>query len=121
MAIDRETLTDLFAHTRQLTADGRAPFDIDQQCRLSFFFVDTDVDRLVRLSDHLQNIGYQVMGLLEPGPEDDDQDTLFLRVDRVETHSIDTLHDRNRQLDEIAVQYGVAAYDGMDVGPVDGP
>jgi hypothetical protein len=41
-------------------------------------------------------------------------------VDKLEVHSVDSLHERNAQLAVVAARFGVAAYDGMDVGAVDG-
>jgi hypothetical protein len=121
MAITLEALREFFENTRRLRSDGRARFDIDGVCRWSFFFVDTDEAKLVTLGLHLEEQGYEGVGLLRPNPEDGHQETLFLRADRVEVHSVDSLHMRNGQLEELAVRFGIAAYDGMDVGAVDGP
>jgi hypothetical protein len=121
MAIELATLKDFFENTRRLRTDGRARFNIDDVCRWSFFFVDSDKVKLVTLAHHLEELGYEIAGLLTPNPGDEDQKTLFLRVDRVEVHSVDSLHERNAQLAEVASRFGIAAYDGMDVGAVDGP
>jgi hypothetical protein len=42
----------------------------------------------------------------------------FLQVDRVETHSVDSLHTRNENLALLAYRFGLT-YDGLDVAPVD--
>jgi hypothetical protein len=41
-----------------------------------------------------------------------------VHVEKVETHSVDSLDTRNGELDALAATYGVKEYDGMDVGPV---
>jgi len=64
--------------------------------------------KLVTLGRHLEELGYEIVGLLTSNPEDEDQKTLFLRADRVEVHSVDSLHERNAQLGDIALCYGQA-------------
>ena len=119
--ITRETLDDFFSSTRELKRSGKAKFDIDGECRWSFFFTDTDSKRLVDLGKMMEDSGYEYVGLLEPTPEDDDQQTIFMRCDRLEKHTVDTLFKRNSELYAVAAEQGVASYDGMDVGHVDGP
>jgi hypothetical protein len=48
---------------------------------------------------------------------DEEKPFHWLHVERVETHSVDTLDARNQELDQIAREFGVK-YDGMDVGAV---
>lgn len=119
--ITEEMLTELFERTRRLRREGKAAWDIDDICRWSFFFVDTSREKLVRAADELAQVDYEVIGLLEPTPDDDDQATIFLRVDRVEKHSISSLLRRNEELYALALSLELDAYDGMDCGSVDGP
>ena len=119
--ITREILQDFFDNTRNLRDQGKTPFDIDDVCRWSYFFVDIDRDKLTQVGVFLEDNGYEVIGFLEPTPEDDDQETLYLRVDHVEKHSVDSLHERNQEMYSIAKQFKVSDYDGMDVGAIDGP
>ena len=113
-------IEDLFANTRKLRQEGRAKWDIDGVCRWSFFFVDADRERLVRAGEALERAGYELVGLLEPD-ENDDQETIYLRVDCVERHTVDSLMSRNAELYSFAASHGLADYDGMDVGAIDGP
>ncbi|HQM64929.1 MAG TPA: ribonuclease E inhibitor RraB [Acidobacteriota bacterium] len=119
--ITRETLQDFFENTRNLRDEGRARFDIDGICRWSYFFVDTSREKLARVGAFLDASGYEVVGFLEPDPQNEDQDTLYLRADRIEKHTVDSLHERNQELYTIAEQFNVGDYDGMDVGAPDGP
>jgi len=119
--ITRETIIDFFDRTRQLKREGRAQFDIDQVCRWSFLFIDPDREKLTRAGRFVEQQGYKVVGFLEPSPGDDDQDTIYLRFDRVECHTPDSLLARNAELYKIAADFDLEDYDGMDVGAVDGP
>jgi hypothetical protein len=117
--ISRDTLISFFADTRRLRQDGKAHFDIDDTCRWSYFFVDLSRSKLEPLSDHLQQLGYEAKGFLEPDLTSDGP-AYFLRVDRVERHTVDSLEARNDELYELAARFGVQDYDGMDVGEVNG-
>ena len=116
--ITREALESFFEDTRQLREDGKAKWDIDDVCRWSFFFVDADREKLLRAARELESQGYENHGLLDPSP--DGEEAEFLRVDRLERHTVDSLLARNDQLDAFAKQMGLQGYDGMDVGAVDG-
>jgi hypothetical protein len=119
--ITRETIFNFFDYTRQLKRDGRTHYDIDQICRWSYFLIDADREKLTKAGRHLEQHGYEVVGLLEPTPEDDDQETIYLRFDKVERHTPDSLLARNAELYKLAADFGLVGYDGMDVGAVDGP
>ena len=45
--ITRETIEDFFDNTRKLRDEGRAQFNIDSTCRWSFFFVDSNKEKLI--------------------------------------------------------------------------
>lgn len=114
-----ETLVSFFEDTRELKRTGNARFDIDQVCRWSYFMVDADQAKLTRAGHHLETLGYDVRGFL--GPSADTKGATFLRFDRVEQHTPESLFERNAELYRIAREFGLEDYDGMDVGAVDGP
>lgn len=118
--ITLETLVDFFASTRQSRAAGHMAWDIDGICRWSYFFVDGVRDKLMPVARHLESLGYEFRGTLDP-EDPDDQQIYLLRMDRVERHTPQSLHARNLELYSIADRFGIEAYDGMDVGAVDGP
>jgi hypothetical protein len=118
--ITQEMLQKFFDDTRGLYQRGEAKFSIDEPCRWSFFFVDTAPSKLAPVADHLSSIGYEIKALLEPD-ENSDNPAWFLRADRVERHTIESLHARNNELYGVAAQFQVEDYDGMDVGAIDGP
>ena len=117
--ISRDTLISFFSDTRRLRQDGKAQFDIDDACRWSYFFDDGPRAKLQPLADHLQQLGFEVKGYLEPDLASADS-VYFLRIDRIERHTVDSLEARNDEFYELASRFGVREYDGMEVGEVDG-
>ena len=110
--IQIEQLEEMFESIR---ANGSC--DLEQPCLWSYFFTDSDRERLIAVAPELERLGYTVAGLLEPSPEDDDQETIYLRFDRVERHTVSSLNQRNHELYAFAAKHGLASYDGMEVGP----
>ncbi len=93
------------------------PWDINAECIWSYFFTDTNTEKLLAAGRELETRGFRVVGLLEPSPEDGDQEALFLHVERVETHSPESLYRLHEVLDAFAEQHGLASYNGMTVRP----
>jgi hypothetical protein len=117
--ISRQAIQDMFDSSRGAFAAGRMKWDIDQICRWSYFFIDVDRERLLAVGRHLETVGYELRGFLEPSSADDT--TIYLRVDRIERHTVDSLLARNDELYLLASRFDLRAYDGMDVGAADGP
>jgi hypothetical protein len=110
--ITQEQVRELFDAVR-----AQAAFDIDAVCLWGYFFVDRDPKKLKAAGTVLGGLGYRVVELLEPSPEDEDPGLYFLHVEREERHTVETLHLRNLELYGIADELGLESYDGMDVGP----
>ena len=115
-----QQLEDFFSDSRETYKSGSSSWNIDETCRWSYFFVDADLKKFGRVSDHLERLGYEIVGTLDPGPTDENP-VYYLRVDKVERHTPQSLHELNQQLYSVAKQFDVQDYDGMDVGAVDGP
>ncbi|CAH0242620.1 hypothetical protein SRABI118_02757 [Massilia sp. Bi118] len=113
-------LEEFFAETRRTHASGRANWNIGDECRWSYFFIDRDREKLLPIAAHLAPSGYEFIGTLDPD-EAADNPVFYLRMDRVETHTPASLDERNQLLYAIAARFGVLNYDGFDVGAVDGP
>lgn len=113
-------LEEFFEATRQTYESGSSTWRVDDECRWSYFFVDTDREKLMPVATPLASQGYEFIGTLEPEP-DDVNPVFYLRMDRIQRHSPVSLNKLNRELYVIAEQFGVESYDGMDVGAVDGP
>jgi len=112
--ITRDSSQWIFDHTRKV-----AKWSIDTVCLWGYFFADHDRSKLSEAAAQLDRIGYRVVGFLEPTPDDDDQGLIFLHVEKEELHTVESLHLRNRELDQFAAEFGLESYDGMDVGPID--
>jgi hypothetical protein len=64
------------------------------------------------LRPELERLGYRIVDVFPS----DEGEIYFLHAERIETHSVDSLHQRNNELADLAFSRGVT-YDGMDVGP----
>ena len=99
-----------------------AGWDTDRNLLWGYFFVDKDISKLKRLSDHLQSLDYRFVKIFEL--EDDNEVSsgeYMLHVERVEIHHPQSLAERNVALSRLASRCEVADYDGWDVGLVEPP
>lgn len=107
--ISLEKLEEMFANMRAQTR-----WDVDGEMLWGYFFTSPDVKKLERASKWLTSVGYRLV-LIYPT---DDQSTHVLHVERIESHTPVTLHERNGTFERLAAEFGLESYDGMDVGPV---
>lgn len=92
-------------------------WDMSGEMLWGYFFTDSDPSKLEALSERLEDMGYDFVEIDE-GDNPDGQ--LTLQVARVEVHTPDTLFERSQELSALAEEMGISAYDGVDVGSVDG-
>jgi hypothetical protein len=109
--IDRAALVEMFDNIR-----AKTNWDMSGDMLWGYFFTDTDPEKLARAGHLLAERGYRCVGVRPP--EDDPGGLHWLHVERIETHSVDSLQTRNGELDDFADELDLHAYDGMDVGPV---
>lgn len=76
-----------------------------------YFFFDKERHGLERLSNDMARNGYTLVNL-----EQIDDGRFRLHVEKIETHSPESLYERGQALSEIASKYSVDVYDGFDVG-----
>lgn len=112
--IEREMLAEMFDATR-----GKASWDIDGPCLWGYFFTDRDRTKLVAAGKALEARGYRFVDVLD-SKGNDDEELLFLHVEKVEQHTVESLHQRNHELYRFAEEHGLESYDGMDVGSAEG-
>src|SRR5262245_22939460 len=91
---------------------AQTDWDVDGDMLWGYFFTDPDLSKLKQVASQLSTSGYSVVGTHQT-----DDGTHVLHVEKVETHSPQSLHARNAQLYELADRFGLESYDGMDVGP----
>jgi hypothetical protein len=84
-----------------------------------YFFTDSDRIALERAAKKLEAEGYRFVDVFQPEDDGKPLPYFFLHVEKVETHSVDSLYKRNTQLEAFAKQNGLDTYDGMDAGPVE--
>ena len=94
---------------------SQTTWNVDGSLLWGYFFFDPGPDKLRTLAAELEKSSYVLANLYLS----DDESTHILHVEKIEMHSPQTLFARNEALQNLATQFGVASYDGMDVGPVD--
>lgn len=112
--IDRATVQSMFDTMHD------SGIDTDRDLLWGYFFVSADLRQLRAAGAELQRQGYQLVRIVRPVPDAGGDPGYLLHVERVETHDVDSLHERNRQFTQLAEQYQLDGYDGMDVGQGDG-
>lgn len=108
-AIPKAAIEEMFARSLK-----KAAWRIDGVCLWGYFFTDQSREKLKKAEAALAAMGYRQVDIFRPAG----RDFYFLHVERVEQHSIDSLHARNTELSEFAIRYELRSYDGMDVGPL---
>jgi hypothetical protein len=96
-------------------------WNLDGDMLWGYFFTDADRTALERASEKLERQGYRYVDIFQPEDEGRPLPYFFLHVEKVETHSVDSLYNRNTDLEAFAKENGLDTYDGMDVGPVAPP
>ena len=91
---------------------ARAPWNVDGPLLWGYFFFDPSEQKLRNVAKELEK-NYRVVSVAEvPGRR-----SFRLHVEKVEVHTPASLHARNLEFYELAARFGLASYDGMDVGP----
>jgi len=111
--IELETLQQMFNNIRAET-----DWNIDGPMLWGYFFTDKSPEKLEAVISDLEALGYRYVDLYLPDFEKGEDEFYFLHVEKEETHSPDSLFERNRQLYAFADQHNLDTYDGMDVGPI---
>jgi len=105
-------MVELFADMKK-----NAPWDMNQPLLWGYFFADPDKAKLEAARQPLQARGYQIVGIYDSQPDGEQPALWWLHIEKVEKHTVDTLHARNQEFYQFAEEHQLEAYDGMDVGP----
>lgn len=93
-----------------------APWNVDGALLWGYFFTNQTPEPLREAAVELETMGYRVVDISErPGAAASAR--WWLHVERVEVHSVESLHARNQELYAFASKMKLGSYDGMDVGP----
>jgi hypothetical protein len=114
--IPRVQLQQMFDGIRQQTK-----WNIDGDMLWGYFFADRQTDRLKAVQRELEAKGYRFVDRYEAEQDGKPSGVFMLHVEKVETHTVDSLDTRNGELDALAAKHGLQSYDGMDVGPATQP
>ena len=95
-------------------------WNLDEPHLFTYYFVDTDVDRLEKLGNHFQAQGYDFVDIFELGDEETEKPTgeYLLHIDKEEVHTPESLAQRNVEFSKLAEEFGVETYDGWEFGEV---
>ena|SRR5471030_1939816 len=114
--VSRESLVQMFADIEK-----DAKWDMSNDMLWGYFFTNQTRQPLEVASKELSKRGYRFVDIyLSDKDKPSEPDLWWLHVERVETHSIDSLHARNQELAIFAKRLNLQSYDGMDVGPAAG-
>ena len=86
----------------------------------SYYFVDTEVEKLEKLGNYLEEKGYDFLDIFELGDDDTGDSTgeYLLHIDKEEKHTPQSLAQRNVEFAGLAKEYEIASYDGWEFGEV---
>jgi hypothetical protein len=113
--IERDQLQEMFDNIAE-----KSDWDMSGDMLWGYFFTHSSREPLESASRLLAAEGYRVVDIYPGEKEDDDEpDVWWLHVEKVESHTVDSLNACNERFYEFADGIGLDAYDGMDVGPVE--
>jgi hypothetical protein len=85
-----------------------------------YFFTHHEPSKLERAARILREKSYRVVKVyLSDKKDPDEPDMYWLHVEKIETHTPETLDERNNEFYILPHELGLDSYDGMDVGPVE--
>ena len=101
------------------TEDG---WDVTGEMLYSFYFVDKSVEKLEKLGEYLAKQGYDYIDIFELGDDETGESTgeYLLHIDKVESHTPESLAERNVEFQKLADEYEIESYDGWEFGEVGG-
>ncbi len=112
--IQREQLVEMFDNI-----NDNGQWNMSGDMLWGYFFTDHDPEKLEAAKILLANKGYRFVKIFISPKDDPEKPDLFgLHVEKIETHSPQSLDKRNDELYLFAHEQGLLSYDGMDVGPV---
>ncbi|NJM52602.1 MAG: ribonuclease E inhibitor RraB [Blastocatellia bacterium] len=107
---------------REIFADAQREdnWKTDELMLYSYYFVDKDVDKLEKLGHKLDANGYDFVDIFELGDEETGKSTgeYLLHIDKIETHTPESLARRNLEFQTLAEEVGIETYDGWEFGQI---
>lgn len=99
-------------------AEKEDGWDLNGELLFSYYFVDKSVEKLEKLGEYLAGEKYDFIDIFELGDEETGESTgeYLLHIDKVETHTPESLAERNVEFQKLADQYEIESYDGWEFG-----
>lgn len=93
-------------------------WNLDEPMLYSFYFVDEDAEKLDKLGEKLEKDGYDFIGIYELGDDETEEATgeFLLHLDKTETHTPESLAQRNVEFQKLADEHEIKTYDGWEFG-----
>lgn len=95
-------------------------WNLDEDMLYSYYFVDESVEKLEKFGNLLEEKGFDFIDIFELGDEETDEATgeYLLHIDKEETHTPESLAERNVEFSSLAAEHGIQSYDGWEFGEV---
>ena len=92
----------------------------DEIMLYSFYFVDKSVEKLEKLGLKLESEGYDFVDIFQLGDEETEKPTgeYLLHIDKIETHTPESVAQRNVEFQKLANDFGIETYDGWEFGEI---
>ena len=102
------------------TARKEDNWKTNEEMLYTFYFVDKDVEKLEEFGNLLEEKGYDFIGIYEAGDEDTNESTgeFLLQIDKEETHTPQSLAERNVEFAKLADEHEIETYDGWEFGEI---
>jgi hypothetical protein len=114
-SISRAQLAEMFGNISSQTK-----WDLKKPLLWGYFFTNHSREPLETAAKELVSTGYTFIKIyLGDKKQRADPDVWWLHVERVEVHTVESLDQRNQELNALAAKFQVDSYDGMDVGPAE--
>lgn len=113
--ITLESLEEMFQ-----TIQADTDWDVSGDLLWGYFFTHSEPSKLEEAKSYLMSLGYSFVGIFLGEKRDkDDPDVFWMHIEKIETHSPESLNSRNDYFYRYANEFGLDSYDGMDVGPIE--
>lgn len=95
-------------------------WNLDEPMLYTYYWVDTDVDKLEKLGNHLHEQGYDFVDIFELGDEETNESTgeYLLHIDKLEVHTPESLAQRNVEFAKLGEEFDIETYDGWEFGEI---
>lgn len=107
---------------REIFAEAKREdnWNTDEPMLYSFYFVDKNIEKLEKLGLKLEADGYDFIDIFQLGDEETEKPTgeYLLHIDKIETHTPESVAQRNVEFQKLADELEIHTYDGWEFGEI---